>query len=301
MLGCYNHLLGDWIKKEAAPLGDQVTAGTLHSLMRRVSAVEVPHDASQQFWAEELPARAIDALLDGHPLSGSFDVLVVDEAQDVCTPVYLDVLDLLVKGGLSAGRVFALGDFEHQSIYSGQDARDLLGERMQLAECPLSDNCRNRPRIGSLASSAFGRNPYGAFRRADDGVEVVFRRYRDAEEQSANLASLVDQFRSDGYQLGDIAILSPLAHGAVERLGAPHSGWVAPAAASPGPKIRYSTVHAFKGLESPAVIVTDLTSLASNKQRLLLYIAATRATDRLGLCVAEAAVPELQRLIIGGS
>ena len=46
-------------------------------------------------------------------------------------------------------------------------------------------------------------------------------------------------------------------------------------------QVQYCTIHAFKGLESPAVIVTDLDrSLVPNFES-LLYIGLTRATDRL--------------------
>ena len=51
--------------------------------------------------------------------------------------------------------------------------------------------------------------------------------------------------------------------------------------ARPG-QVRYSTIHAFKGLEAPAVVVTDLdeTTTTDNFDS-LLYVGLTRATDRL--------------------
>jgi superfamily I DNA/RNA helicase len=46
--------------------------------------------------------------------------------------------------------------------------------------------------------------------------------------------------------------------------------------------VRYATVHAFKGLEAPAVIVTDLDQAATTHTfDSLLYVGLTRATDRL--------------------
>jgi hypothetical protein len=44
-------------------------------------------------------------------------MLVIDEAQDLLEDEYLDVLDLLVKGGLAGGRWAFFGDFERQAIY----------------------------------------------------------------------------------------------------------------------------------------------------------------------------------------
>jgi hypothetical protein len=302
LLVCYNRLLGAWMKREAAPLGELTDAGTLHSIMLRISGAAVPDNASHRFWSTELPTSSIEALLDGHPSAASYDVVVIDEAQDVCSPDYLDVLDLLVTGGLSDGKVLAFGDFEHQAIYTSSDARDLLAERMTFAAGTLRDNCRNRPRIGAIATSASGRELYRGYRRNDDGIEVLIRPYKTPADQTTILTTLIDTFREDGYQLGDIVILSPLGHQpAHESLTNPHTRWLAPADADTAPKIGTSTIHAFKGLEAAAVIVTDVTDLDNLHNRQLLYIAATRATDRLAFCVAQQAIPQLQSLIIGGT
>lgn len=51
--------------------------------------------------------------------------------------------------------------------------------------------------------------------------------------------------------------------------------------ARPG-QLQFSTIHAFKGLEAPAVIVTDLDQAATTDIfDALLYVGLTRATDRL--------------------
>ena len=52
-------------------------------------------------------------------------------------------------------------------------------------------------------------------------------------------------------------------------------------AARPG-QVQYSTIHAFKGLEAPAVVVTDLDkTMTTDDFASLLYVGLTRATDRL--------------------
>ena len=45
-------------------------------------------------------------------------------------------------------------------------------------------------------------------------------------------------------------------------------------------RIRWGTIHEFKGLEAPAVILTDV-DLSKGYHRDLLYVGASRATDRL--------------------
>ena len=46
-------------------------------------------------------------------------------------------------------------------------------------------------------------------------------------------------------------------------------------------KLTFSTIHSFKGLDAPAVIITDLDEATSPSFKSLLYIGMTRATDRL--------------------
>ena len=45
-------------------------------------------------------------------------------------------------------------------------------------------------------------------------------------------------------------------------------------------RIRWGTIHEFKGLEAPAVILTDV-DLSKQCHPDLLYVGASRATDRL--------------------
>ena len=84
-------------------------------------------------------------------------------------------------------------------------------------------------------------------------------------------------------------MLSPRASGcAAERVTqAPWCDRIRTArAVSPG-GIRYATIHAFKGLEAPVVIVTDVESLGTDRDQSLLYIASTRAVERLYVLAAS--------------
>jgi len=46
-------------------------------------------------------------------------------------------------------------------------------------------------------------------------------------------------------------------------------------------RIRYSTIHSFKGLEASAVIITDVTESTRGPYFDLLNVGVTRARDRL--------------------
>lgn len=303
LLCCYNSLLGRWLKDVAGPLEPAAHISTLHSLMVEVAGVAVPADAPSSFWQGELPDAACRQLSNGHPLSNHFDRLVIDEAQDVLTEPYLFFLDLLLKGGLRAGCFQMFGDFERQAIFTDLDTRTFLSEWADFIPVPLAKNCRNRPRVGHLAAAASGPGtPYKSFRRPDDGNDVKPVPYVNPEQQTVVLAAAIDKMRSDGFQLEDIVVLSPLAErAAVHQLGDPYANWLCKADQPRPAKIRWSSIHAFKGLDAPAVIVTDISSVSTTMDQMLLYIAASRATERLCLIADRSVGADLHRLISEGT
>ena len=54
-------------------------------------------------------------------------------------------------------------------------------------------------------------------------------------------------------------------------------------------KTKYSSIYRFKGLEAPAVVITDIDELATPAQRSLLYVGCSRALHRL-VILAHASV-----------
>jgi superfamily I DNA/RNA helicase len=229
----------------------------------------------------------MEALLEGGAGPHS-DFLIVDEIQDIATDPYLDVLDLLVEGGLKEGRVLVFGDFERQAIFENEPGHERLRARTpHMASHRLVQNCRNLPRIGYQVNLLSRLQPgYQHFRRADDGVDPTFHRYRAEQDQSALLASAIRGLKEEGYALNEIAVLSPLR----DRSTAASTGdaWLRqilkPANGLPAPpgQVQFTTIHSFKGLEAPAVVVTDLDrETTEGRFDSLLYVGLTRATDRL--------------------
>ena len=61
--------------------------------------------------------------------------------------------------------------------------------------------------------------------------------------------------------------------------------------------IHFSTIHAFKGLESPYVILVDIEDIESNEPRSLLYIGMSRARSLLILLFPKSAEKQVQNCI----
>jgi len=288
---CFNRSLGRHLRSRAAAPGLEATS--LHRLMLRITGLAVPDGAGESFWQEALADATLERLLEG---GDTRDYLIVDEAQDLATAAYLDVLDLLVRGGLAGGRCLLFGDFERQALYGQRDGRQEFARRIPgLVRYSLTSNCRNLPRIGHAAEAITAMQPgYRRFRREDDGAMPRYLWYSRPEEQAILLSRAIQELRDDGFSLEDIAVLSPrragsaisrcedplLRHRLVEADGtAPRAGW-----------LRHSTIYGFKGLEAPAVILTDLDSPEASDFEALLYVGLTRATDRLTVLATRTAL-----------
>jgi hypothetical protein len=282
---CFNRFLSQQLVRDLADL-DGLTVSTFHQELLSLAKVDrVPQDAGPGFWNEQLPEMALESLIYGGATPSDF--LIIDEIQDICSDPYLDVLDLMVKGGLKEGRVLLFGDFERQSIFNSElGLKRLLSRAASMTKFKLTQNCRNLPRIGYQVNLLSHLQPgYQRFRRQDDGIDPVFRRYEAAQDQSNLLVTAIHELKAEGYALSEIVILSPMRDTStaatttdpwLRQILKPFTG----ADTRPG-QIRYSTIHAFKGLEAPAIVVTDLDENSVDNFDSLLYIGLTRATDRL--------------------
>lgn len=282
-LMCFNKLLG---RRLAADINEPgLAVGTFHSQLLTLTGLQAPAGAGERFWSSELPERAAEVLLElGEPPA---DFLIIDEVQDLLTEQYLDVLELTVKGGLAGGRVLMFGDFERQAIYDDGGGRDLLNAYMpHMPSHRLTMNCRNLPRIGYSVNFFSGLTPgYQRFRRDDDGTNPVLLKYVRGDDQSPLLRDAVEALRGESYDLSEIVVLSPLGTGSVAATTT--DSWLrsvlipAEGAAIKKGRIRFASIQAFKGLEAPAVIVTDLDRGNVPNFEAVLYVGLTRATDRL--------------------
>jgi len=304
---CYNRLLGKWLKLQIPSDSSLVVARTLHAHMLSVAGIPVPKNAGPDFWEAELPQLAVDKLIN-RPGDQVYDEMIIDEAQDILRRYYLDFLNLSVDGGLSSGRWLFFGDFEKQAIYGGdstsleQIIRSRLGHATRYS---LRINCRNTPRIAELARLLGGLEPaYLRVLRPDDGLEPELLYFSNMDHQSILLEQAIRSLRSEGYVGSEIVVLSTknddtcaaaqlVQRGESQLL--PYRGkWQRFS-------VRYTSIHAFKGLESPAVIVTDIESMDSETMTALLYIAVTRALHRLVILISETARSQLASVLLGKS
>lgn len=307
LLVCFNHPLGTWLGRQMADARPEVTTRTLHGHMLAISGVgRAPDNAGPDFWRTVLPIAAIDRLLEGCGEDDQrvFDELVVDEAQDILRDSYLDFLDLSLRGGLAGGRWRIFGDFENQAIY---DAATLPLEGFRSARAPgaplfsLRVNCRNTPLVAEWVRVLAGLDPgYHRVLRPDDGVSPVFLFYEDEPGRQERLVEALVTLEAQGFRGQDVVVLSPRADRSSTAASVNVQPWrdrLRPLSQAKGGQIAYGTIQAFKGLEAPAVVVTDVETISQPLDRALLYVATTRPLQRLTIIAHSRVRDEAIRLI----
>lgn len=305
---CYNRLLGNWLQQRVAAmaLSGQVVVATMHSHMLKVAGVAPI--ATSNFWDEELPLLAVMQLLEKELSTHRFDELVLDEAQDLLRSNYLDFLDCSLVGGLAAGRWRLFGDFAKQQIYRTQSIslEQFLRERCGGAPLfRLTANCRNTPSIAAYAQHLGGLHPgYSRILRPDDVVRPVVRYYDSAQQQQAMLVEELTVLHEQGFRGKDIAVLSTrqdVASCAASVKASPWADRLKPMEQAGRGYTGFCSIHAFKGLEAQALILTDLDQVQTEAAQDLLYVGITRAQSRLVIVAHSSVRRQIVQILTGGN
>ncbi len=297
---CFNRNLGNELQSKCKPMGSKVVADTLHGIMvRLVGEHKVPEKPTQEFWHYELPELATLKAMELDE-DEAYDALIIDESQDILRKEFVDFLDAVLKGGLRSGKWMMFGDFENQAIYGGNSLEETL-DVLQIAVpvYTLGINCRNTPGIAAAASKIGRLSPdYTRILRPDNGPKThpTYKLYGSRYPQADHLIETLNELWKQGFRGDDIVILSPCrtANSIVPSVDvSPWKERIKPLNGTGDGHIPCCTIHAFKGLEASAVIVTDIEKISSASDKALLYVAATRAQDRLILLVSENLIDDL--------
>ncbi len=292
LLVCYNQQLGRLLQATVRDLGlSNVTASTFHGLLRTVAEDRGP-DAhpevtEQRYWSELLPDLALARLLQSGPL---FDVMIADEAQDLTVNTYLEVMDALLVGELRHGEWRMFGDFERQSIFVTDPATSvsrILTRAADVARFRLRRNCRNTPRVAEYVVRLGRLEPsYTKVLRPDAGAPSTPRTlfYQSPDHQAELLQATLEEWLGSGeFAEEDVVILSPILRSCAQQRG-PAAGRfrLEPLPLSPNSgAVHFGTVSSFKGLEAPAVVLTDIEEVGTEFAQRVFYTGVSRATDRL--------------------
>lgn len=303
---CFNRLLAAWIRDQIGM--DGVVANNWHDVARRFilkssirddfleeerESLESDDDRYvSQFFEETYHLYAGEALEEHIKREGApFDCLVIDEAQDILGDENIvEFLDYSLKGGLSEGEWAVFGDFtSQQALFAIPPDPDKVLDNYadNITRANLKLNCRNTPQIADEMSKVSG---FDIKCKIGAGMSMGVRRKRWSTPE--HLVKYLDDeveglVKRDKLRIEDIVVLSPnqlknSPLSEVGRLGGfPIADITQRDMEIAYPSVRFSTIHAFKGMESPVVILVYDQKRDDERLKSLLYVGMSRAKSLL--------------------
>ena len=308
---CFNRLLARWIKRQTE--NTVITADTWHevvrqSIMRSSSAIEFQKQQDEAFQSRD--GKRIRELFDEiypfygelalEELGASFDTLVIDEAQDILgVPPRLDYLNRALRGGLAGGRWAIFGDFMRQALYNDAKPMDPVSalspyNNGRFTIAGLTRNFRNTQHIARRTAAVTGFDTLPFKLSEEQGIPVEHKYWRTPGQQVKLLTDEVEKLLGKGVSAQDVALLSPSGKdksslAEIESIaGLPIVDMTdRENDLTDGPTIKFSTIHSFKGLESPVVFIIDIDWVEDDRSESLLYVGMTRAQSVLTLMINQ--------------
>lgn len=301
---CFNHTIAQYVQYQFEKESAFIDAVTLHAFMMCICGIEWSPDFSQGFYEKELPA-AFMAMED----VPKYDLVVIDEGQDLLTDTYLECIDRIVQDGLGDG-TWAIYYDPNQNIFNSYAQLDAMINKLRREAYAMSwklrANCRNTKQIAN--ANILMTNVANQGKPIVSGPQVEYDSYCDKADERNKINAIVRKLKGGGAIGGDFVILSryTLANpqnglgltGLDEDLGTlKTSGLLWKAKKN---EVRFSTISAFKGLESKIVIMIDVDHFSDEDTRLLNYVAASRASAMLYVLYDCKAEQERQNMILSG-
>ena len=286
---CFNINLALWVERQLA--NTDVVARHFHGICYDVAeraSRPIEREASEDDGAYY--DRFADALLEATPHTDErFDAIVVDEAQDFREEWWVALTSLLEDP--EDGILYIFYD-DNQRIYERATSFPITTEPF-----PLTENCRNTREIHDVVMLFYrsGAKPECGG-PAGEPPKLITPDPGQTEQQA--VAAHIDWLvRDQLVRPEDIAILTPRSKKRSAWRDSSSTAWeLTWELGDAAGRVVCSSVHAFKGLERPAVIVTELEEIDPAERAELLYVAFSRARQYLAVSGLDlAAVAAMER------
>ena len=290
LLTCFNRRLGDHLSESVRGL-EGIDVFTFHELcvgMAKEAGIDLPDEDAgpgSPYFEHRLPEALAEAAV---RLGARYDAIVVDEGQDFRAWWWPALLSL--HADPDDGPLYVFAD-DNQNLYGGElpvEQEDVVG--------PIGANLRNTKQIGEFVS-VFYRGEQEPIARGPQGEAVEILGYEDDEGLahllSVVLRNLVDE---EHVPVEDIVVLTPSGteKSALRKRGSV-DGFRLSETVEPG-TVLATSVHAFKGLERPVVILAELGDKHLEDLRQYMYVGGSRARNHLVVLAAEPVARELRRI-----
>jgi len=280
---CFNKNLGSWasdlLQRDTYVPSNRVYVRHFHGL-----AADVCRDAGIPLFPsgekanfEKVPDRMLEALT-RHPQD--FDAIVVDEGQDFDEVWWVPLTEMLKDP--AEGVLYVFYD-ANQRIYDRSMNLPVEG-----APFVLDLNCRNTTQIHEVVLRYFSGNPTPRS-LGPDGQPVKYVDVSKHGPTEAMRKILHDLISVEGLPSHAIVVLTPFSEATSSLKEATTLGAYTLTWGQPGrDQIAVRSIYSFKGLESPVVILAELSELSTRKEEslrdtsdYLTYVGLSRARHSL--------------------
>ncbi|SGZ19487.1 ATP-binding domain-containing protein [Moritella viscosa] len=195
---------------------------------------------------------------------------------------WVDCIELLLRGGIASGKWNIFGEFELQNLYSIFKHEDLLRDLKyrtnEVTSFNLTLNCRNLKEVSSLNFSLSGlTNPYSKYLRTNKPISASkYYFYSSEKDLLKKLREQINTLLNSGFKPNDILSKVSESKSIANRYLNDLSTTAFSFSES---EVQFTSIHKFKGLEAPIIILADFDEIETNTSKNLLYIGASRATE----------------------
>jgi len=219
-----------------------------------------------------------------------YDVLIVDEGQDLFDFDDIEILDEIVEGGLADGEWYIFHDINNQAglfIDTKEEILELL-ESYSPAKIPLVTNCRNSEPILKKVQDSLHLD----MGNTGTGIGPKVHELLDADHNGNMLKEEIGNMLKGGVSPSSITILSPLSYeeSSVSLLPEKMKKNIIKlddysVRSFPISEISFSEIKNFKGLENEVIVVIDLKKPDNLKEndKVEHYVAMSRARALLSV------------------
>lgn len=273
---CYNKNLAKNIRRS---LPNDIDVFSFHSYLAKLCGGNLDSEGVQydeSFFSERLPKLAIEKTAE---LRSKYTKVIIDEFQDLCEDNYLRVINNILEGELFDGKFSFYGDFAKQAIFSHSASLSILSKYTYYAKKYLSTNCRNTRNIGNEMVNVTGYVD-AKYRLSISGEPVDYFTCDTEKEKIDVIKKILGELRRKNFTSSDIMILSPRKR-QESIIGVLDSdkfiiGDIGDDVKSY--RALFSTIQAFKGLESKIVVIVDIENYNDTK---LMYVGLSRARSKM--------------------
>ena len=287
LLTCFNVNLAEYLRgEEALPRGlDVASFHRLATDLARQAGLRHSGPRRQAYFDETLPDLLMQA---ADQLGPQYDAVIVDEGQDFRDNWWMPLQYLLHDPD---NGIFYVFFDDNQNLYRARQQIPL-----ELAPFPVTRNCRNTQHIHQ-AVMRFYRSDQSPSTQGPVGRPVEVHTYLSTLELKNSLRKALHRLIvEEDVPADEIVVLTPKGRQRSQlwKLGRLGNYRLTDEWTMADGEVFCATVHSFKGLESPVVILAEIDDYAAHDLETVLYVGCSRACNHLVVLASDSLAADIR-------